>query len=797
MHHAFKLDNNEGQQGHIIKKTNIINNRASEVPNDRSTRISETIINLSDYKLKQKEIDLLAKGLSFIPTPKIDSNHIKNNVSDFSRRLKLKHYFDKYPNKEKAKSTIPCQTKSNWNPSEKLIDNELSKCISSFKEKINNLTVIRETQNIPKLQRKAIKNLKNNSKIVIKKADKGTAVVILNKIDYIFEAERQLKNNLHYRELDNPIYPDTSNKIKLILREMYIKNLITKRQFDYLNPPTNPRPRRFYLLPKIHKPELSWTVPMKIPPGRPIVSDCNSESEKVAEFIDNFLKPYSITHKSYIKDTYHFLDNIKNLKIPENSLLVTLDVESMYTNISHEKGIESIKKTISNDHDPRLNYIIDLLELSLKCNDFEFNNKFYLQVQGTSMGKKFAPHYADIYMADFETNALANYPIKPHTYLRYLDDIFIIWPHTLTTFNEFLASLNNQESSIKFKATVSNESIIFLDTVIFKNPKDHSQLLSKVHFKPTDNHQLLHKKSFHPKHTFSGVVKSQITRFYRICSLESDFDTAWKTLYDSLARQGYARRFLRKIKTKTLDLLKRQYIPLPFHMQSTSNAGAKPCKGSHRCLTCNLITPCHNFESSNTELNYPINKPLDCSSSNLIYLFTCKFCLDQYVGETERNLRDRVGGHRNDFKRKNMDNALFKHCMEKHFPFFLTNRTVTLETFYILTPIEQIEENENQTRTYKKLKRLQRENFWIKTLVTLYPQGINQVCFEPKIKEQKRDFVPLILPFSKTSCISAKIIKDHINELKSSNMFDFDLNILTTYSKHKNLKDLLVSSKLK
>ena len=52
--------------------------------------------------------------------------------------------------------------------------------------------------------------------------------------------------------------------------------------------------------------------------------------------------------------------------------------------------------------------IIQLLSYSLKYNNFIFNNQCYLQTGGTAMGKKFAPNYANIFMAKWEKEALKN-----------------------------------------------------------------------------------------------------------------------------------------------------------------------------------------------------------------------------------------------------------------------------------------------------------------------------------------------------------------------------------------------------
>ena len=75
-------------------------------------------------------------------------------------------------------------------------------------------------------------------------------------------------------------------------------------------------------------------------------------------------------------------------------LLCTLDIKNLYINIPHNEGIQSIKEILSihkppNDL-PHNSYIIELLELVLTNNHFEFNSIFYHQVSGTAMGAKLA-----------------------------------------------------------------------------------------------------------------------------------------------------------------------------------------------------------------------------------------------------------------------------------------------------------------------------------------------------------------------------------------------------------------------
>ena len=119
-----------------------------------------------------------------------------------------------------------------------------------------------------------------------------------------------------------------------------------------------------------------------MPPGRSLISDCDSESYKVTEYIDHFLQKISQKHPSCTKDTYDFLSKLRIAKVQPHTFLITLDVESMYTNIDNEQGLEAVRNIFQANSSPRRSdkHILEVLELSTKNNDFEFNNETFLQI---------------------------------------------------------------------------------------------------------------------------------------------------------------------------------------------------------------------------------------------------------------------------------------------------------------------------------------------------------------------------------------------------------------------------------
>ena len=238
-------------------------------------------------------------------------------------------------------------------------------------------------------------------------------------------------------------------------------------------------------------------------------------SANLSVFLDHYLKPIVRYLPSYIKDTDEFLKTVldTNTIIPPNSILVTLDVQSLYTNIPQDEGIQICLTALGNFYDNRLplplGHLRQMFDFILKYNYFGMDDKFYLQIHGTAMGTTFAPNYSNIFMGDFEYKALQNEPnnLQPLIWKRFIDDIFMIWTHGKESLLQFYNFLNDLHPTIKFDIEYSTQEIHFLDPTIYFN-KDN-KLESTLYVKPIDICALLHQESFHPNSCKQSVIYSQ------------------------------------------------------------------------------------------------------------------------------------------------------------------------------------------------------------------------------------------------------------------------------------------------
>ena len=113
---------------------------------------------------------------------------------------------------------------------------------------------------------------------------------------------------------------------------------------------------KFCQLFKVHKTH----IPEDTPPSRPIISDSGSYTENISLFADNFLKPLSNLHPFYLQDTPDFLEWIEEVDkddLPANSILFSVDVTGLSTNIPQDDGLEFCREALENRTDKTCKYI--------------------------------------------------------------------------------------------------------------------------------------------------------------------------------------------------------------------------------------------------------------------------------------------------------------------------------------------------------------------------------------------------------------------------------------------------------
>ena len=345
----------------------------------------QVVVNLPHRTLSEAENALLSKGLPFCPTPdEIDVYTLRKDVLNYVRRIRLKEYFYSDEESDGDLSEIPAFRKKSSRCPEKNRDLFLEAYASALEEIFRESNLKKKChRNLTKEEQKALEDLRSYDDIVIKQADKGSAVVVMDKERYVAEATRQLGDSAVYVSLDPTGF--IIEKVNEKLNKAYSDGHISDKTLEYLLVNGGARVGRFYLLPKLHK---------RGCPGSQVISGCNTPTEKISAFVDHHLKPLVAAVPSYVKDTNDFLKKLRDIStLRSGAIMVTIDVVGLYPHISHDEGLQSIREALNNRENPEIptRTIVDLAELLLRNNNFQFNENHYLQTLGTAIGTKMAP----------------------------------------------------------------------------------------------------------------------------------------------------------------------------------------------------------------------------------------------------------------------------------------------------------------------------------------------------------------------------------------------------------------------
>ena len=285
---------------------------------------------------------------------------------------------------------------------------------------------------------------------------------------------------------------------------------------------------------------------------------------------------------SYIQDTPHLLRTLQEKNesstIPEDAILVTIDVVGLYPNIPREEGMKYFEETLQDpmyksDNTPLLVPIVFLMWL-LKCvlsyNTFVFDMKHYVQEWGTAIGIKCAPTYANIFMGKLEKMLLRDWKGKPPEFWkRYIDDILCMFVGEESELLKFLKFICEYHSTIKFTGeyrtkkdivkfkskngifkiercplnNIRPRSIDFLDTTIWINSQGKFE--TDLFVKSTDRVTYLLPSSNHPPHICQNIPYSLAYRIKRICSIPEDFTRRLKDLECHLLSRQYPKKVIK------------------------------------------------------------------------------------------------------------------------------------------------------------------------------------------------------------------------------------------------------------
>ena len=217
---------------------------------------------------------------------------------------------------------------------------------------------------------------------VIRMQDKGNKFVIVDKQIDLLKAEQQITKSSMEPITDDPTQEITSRVIRWCAKWRNAGKLSLEWEKHIVNnDATAAQNTPFY---KTHK---TGT------PVRLLTSGCNSATEGLSSFVEKKCAPLAQNMKSRIKDNNHMLeiiDEINTNGIPEDAILVSLDIENMFPSIDNKRGMQTIRERLDKEENFPLptDCIVEAIEIILTSNNSKFNGTNYIQKNGTATGSK-------------------------------------------------------------------------------------------------------------------------------------------------------------------------------------------------------------------------------------------------------------------------------------------------------------------------------------------------------------------------------------------------------------------------
>ncbi|OCT80018.1 hypothetical protein XELAEV_18026834mg [Xenopus laevis] len=346
-------------------------------------------------------------------------------------------------------------------------------------------------------------------------------------------------------------------------------------------------------------------------------------------------------------------------------------------------------------------------------------------------------------------------------YIRYIDDLLVLWDGTMDSLVEFHTFLNGMEETLKSTNTSDRVTINFLDVQL---TRVGTGLKTDLFRKTTDKNSVLHYTSFHPKPLRDSLPLSQYTRLKRIVSNDSDLQKEKGEMTSRFMERGYPHDILDMNKRKLQNRSREDLLcPLKRYTQKSDRlmfvskyTTASRHVGNIIRRHWHILQSCHQDIPSFQQppmLAYKRGRNLKdqlvkadiggkCPSKQLFLqnpkfgTFPCLHCtqcnsvtkgnifyhphrgnkyeIKKYFTCESSFVRDRISKHKSTIRR-----GLTALPVPAHFQ--SARHSISQLKFQVIDSVEAPRRGGNRLLMLKKL-----EMMWIHKLDTIWPRGLNR-----------------------------------------------------------------------
>ena len=360
-------------------------------------------------------------------------------------------------------------------------------------------------------------------------------------------------------------------------------------------------------------------------------------------------------------------------KLPVGYELVSLDVESLYTNVPVKEAIDLATNLIYECEEvPPFDKETCRELLMLCCSNtvLKVNDKIYIQTDGLSMGSKIAPLLANIWLAYYDDNIRNGADV----YFRYMDDICTIVK--VGDEEELLDRVNGMHPNLRFTMEKLHHTDDGLDTLGYISFLDmkitvwHDRTITTEWYrKESSTDVLMDWFAWAPMRYKVNIVHGLVNRIWDTCSTYKNFTRCLEEAKRILQKNRYPadwvdnkiglaveKVFLTKSNPNETNKVKfkKKEVVNATEERMRRNVFLKYKGAVTEKLAMDLskisapIRIVFTLDKMRTYVSHLKSKTERCNQSNLVYKFKCGFCIEapSYIGYTERLLSERLREHR-------------------------------------------------------------------------------------------------------------------------------------------------------